>query len=286
MSDHNLESRQIARSELYPHLGALPHVLFTWRERVEANARSLYPAIDGLYLSIYPVRAGFTTCPYILPTFLDAARFLAPTMAWGVATPQQGAADELLAKATTQRSLCIMPFRRFGADECVALCAGLPGTGVVELLASGHAIGEAGAVAIGQLLAQPSALRRLAVGDASFGDAGAEALLLGLGATAVPTCGHPKAGRASRPWRPRRRAQCSSCVTMCRSIATFTPQAPRRASSRRCSSISKVWASRARARWARCSAARLRCASSPSRATRWARRASARWARACARRRP
>ena len=207
-------------------------------------------------------------------------------MAWGVATPQQGAADELLAKATTQRSLCIMPFRRFGADECVALCAGLPGTGVVELLASGHAIGEAGAVAIGQLLAQRSALRRLAVGDASFGDAGAEALLLGLGATAMPTCGHPKAGRASRPWRPRRRAQCSSCVTMCRSIATFTPQAPRRASSRRCSSISKVWASRARARWARCSAARLRCASSPSRATRWARRASARWARACARRRP
>jgi hypothetical protein len=253
MSDHNLESRQIARSELYPHLGALPHVLFT---------------------------EFFTPAHYPLPTFLDAARFLAPTMAWGVATPQQGAADELLAKATTQRSLCIMPFRRFGADECVALCAGLPGTGVVELLASGHA------VAIGQLLAQPSALRRLAVGDASFGDAGAEALLLGLGATAVPTCGHPKAGRASRPWRPRRRAQCSSCVTMCRSIATFTPQAPRRASSRRCSSISKVWASRARARWARCSAARLRCASSPLRATRWARRASARWARACARRRP
>ena len=110
-------------------------------------------------------------------------------MAWGVATPQQGAAtpqqgaaDELLAKAATQRSLCIMPFRRFGADECVALCAGLPGTGVVELLASGHAIGEAGAAAVGRLLAQPSALRRLAVGDASFGDAGAEALLLGLGA--------------------------------------------------------------------------------------------------------
>ncbi len=110
-------------------------------------------------------------------------------MAWGVATPQQGAAtpqqgaaDELLAKAATQRSLCIMPFRRFGAEECVALCAGLPGTGVVELLASGHAIGEAGAAAVGQLLAQSSALRRLAVGDASFGDAGAEALLLGLGA--------------------------------------------------------------------------------------------------------
>ena len=117
---------------------------------------------------------------------MDAARatrsLAQPTMAWGIATPQQGAADELLAKAVTQRSLCIMPFRRFGADECVALCAGLPGTGVVELLASGHAIGEAGAAAVGQLLAQPSALRRLAVGDASFGDAGAEALLLGLGA--------------------------------------------------------------------------------------------------------
>ena len=105
-----------------------------------------------------------------------------PTMAWG-ATPQQGAADELLAKAATQRSLCIMPFRRFGADECVALCAGLPSTSLVELLASGHAIGEVGAAAVGQLLAQPSALRRLAIGDVSFGDAGAEALLLGLGTT-------------------------------------------------------------------------------------------------------
>ena len=102
-------------------------------------------------------------------------------MAWG-ATPQQGA-DELLAKAATQRSLCIMPFRRFGADECVALCAGLPSTSLVELLASGHAIGEVGAAAVGQLLAQPSALRRLAIGDVSFGDAGAEALLLGLGTT-------------------------------------------------------------------------------------------------------
>jgi hypothetical protein len=101
-------------------------------------------------------------------------------MAWG-ATPQQG--DELLARAATQESLCIMPFRRFGADECVALCAGLPSTSLVELLASGHAIGEVGAAAVGQLLAQPSALRRLAIGDVCFGDAGAEALLLGLGAT-------------------------------------------------------------------------------------------------------
>ena len=101
-------------------------------------------------------------------------------MAWGAA-PQEGV-DDLLVKA--QRiggSLCIMPFRRFGAAECVALCAGLPSTGVVELLASGHAIGEAGAAAVGRLLAQHHALRRLAIGDASFGDCGAEALLLGMG---------------------------------------------------------------------------------------------------------
>lgn len=102
-------------------------------------------------------------------------------MAWGAA-PGQGV-DDLLTKAQRSGgSLCVMPFRRFGAEECVALCAGLPSTGVVELLASGHAIGEAGAAAVGRLLAQHSALRRLAIGDASFGDVGAEALLLGLGA--------------------------------------------------------------------------------------------------------
>ena len=120
------------------------------------------------------------TTAFLCPRNIHTVAAL-PTMAWG-ATPQQGA-DELLAKAATQRSLCVMPFRRFGADECVALCAGLPSTSLVELLASGHAIGEVGAAAVGQLLAQPSALRRLAIGDVSFGDAGAEALLLGLGTT-------------------------------------------------------------------------------------------------------
>ena len=101
-------------------------------------------------------------------------------MAWGAA-PQQGA-DDLIVKAQhSGGSLCIMPFRRLGAEECVALCGALPGTKVVELLASGHAIGEVGAEAVGRLLAQHPALLRLAIGDASFGDAGAEALLLGLG---------------------------------------------------------------------------------------------------------
>jgi hypothetical protein len=100
-------------------------------------------------------------------------------MAWGTNAPQ--GADDLLSKAQRGGSLCVMPFRRFGAEECAALCAGLPSTGVLELLASGHAIGEAGAAAVGGMLAQYRPLRRLAVGDSSFGDAGADALLRGLG---------------------------------------------------------------------------------------------------------
>ena len=130
-----------------------------------------------------PFNADYPSADYSLKlATIQTLRPSLPTMAWGATSPQQGA-DELLAKAATQRSLCIMPFRRFGADECVALCAGLPSTGLVELLASGHAIGEVGAAAVGRLLAQPSALRHLAIGDVSFGDAGAEALLLGLGTT-------------------------------------------------------------------------------------------------------
>ena len=95
-------------------------------------------------------------------------------MAWGTNAPQ--GADDLLSKAQRGGSLCVMPFRRFGAEECAALCAGLPSTGVLELLASGHAIGEAGAAAVGGMLAQYRPLRRLAVGDSSFGDAGADAI--------------------------------------------------------------------------------------------------------------
>ena len=60
-------------------------------------------------------------------------------MAWGTNAPQ--GADDLLSKAQRGGSLCVMPFRRFGAEECAALCAGLPSTGVLELLASAERLG-------------------------------------------------------------------------------------------------------------------------------------------------
>ena len=107
-------------------------------------------------------------------------------MAWGVPAPAS-APDDLLAKAQRSTTLCVMPFRRFGPDECAALCDGLADDSpLVELLASGHAIGEAGARAAGRLLARHATLRRLALGDALFGDAGVEALVAGLGEE--PSC--------------------------------------------------------------------------------------------------
>jgi|TARA_B100000524_G_scaffold289914_2_gene164816 hypothetical protein len=98
-------------------------------------------------------------------------------MAWGAA----GGSDELISKARGARSLCVMPFRRFCADECVALCTALADNDTLtELLASGHAIGESGAKALGALLSR-GVIERLAVGDTCFGGAGVAALAEGLG---------------------------------------------------------------------------------------------------------
>ena len=61
--------------------------------------------------------------------------------------------------------------------RCAALLARL----LTELGASGHAIGERGAHALGELLARADcSLRKLSLGDANFGDAGVLALLDGL----------------------------------------------------------------------------------------------------------
>lgn len=97
-------------------------------------------------------------------------------MAWG-------AKSDLLLKAQSSSSLCVMPFRKFGAEECAQLCLSLHSNSTLtELLASGHDVGEEGARALGLLLAQPECgLRRLAIGHNGWGAEGLSALLHGLG---------------------------------------------------------------------------------------------------------
>jgi len=102
-------------------------------------------------------------------------------MAWGTAEP---GADALISKARGGApSLIVLPFRRFGDDECVELCAALAdNVTLLELKCSGHALGAAGAEAVGRVLGSPScAIRRLALGDSTFGGRGVSALLDGLG---------------------------------------------------------------------------------------------------------
>jgi hypothetical protein len=97
-------------------------------------------------------------------------------MAWAVSS-------DLEEKARTARTLCVMPFRRFGPSECAKLCRVLAdNTSLTELLASGHAVGREGAVAIGELLGRTECgIRVLALGDTSFGREGVAALVQGLG---------------------------------------------------------------------------------------------------------
>ena len=96
-------------------------------------------------------------------------------MAWGSAasSPSQ-TASELLAKAQATGSIVVLPFRTFGDDEMIALCNLLAtNASVSELKASGKAISENGAVALGRLLASGScSLRNLAVGDTTFASTG------------------------------------------------------------------------------------------------------------------
>ncbi|KAL1521820.1 hypothetical protein AB1Y20_021471 [Prymnesium parvum] len=105
-------------------------------------------------------------------------------MAWG----QSSGASDLLAKAQGASSLCVLPFRSFGSEQCVALCDALRANRTLtELQASGHNIGQPGAEALGQLLGHPGcALRRLAIGHAGFGAEGVAALLRGLEDAACP----------------------------------------------------------------------------------------------------
>ena len=103
-------------------------------------------------------------------------------MAWGCAASGPPAQD-LIAKCVSSTSLVILPFRKFGDDECIALCAALHGNQILtELSASGHKVGDAGLRALGRLLGNECCvLQRLAIGDASLGGTGLRSICDGIG---------------------------------------------------------------------------------------------------------
>ena len=98
-------------------------------------------------------------------------------MAWGALPSAASPADvasELISKAKASGTIVVLPMRKFGSAELVALCEALDGNAsVTELKASGKATGTDGARALGTLLASGCCgLRHLAVGDADFGVTG------------------------------------------------------------------------------------------------------------------
>ena len=66
-----------------------------------------------------------------------------------------------------------------------------------EFYASGHALGNTGATAFGDMLASNSTLLRLCIGNAEFGDDGLSALCKGLKANSG-TCRAPFLGPIAR----------------------------------------------------------------------------------------
>ena len=103
-------------------------------------------------------------------------------MAWGRSPAGESSADDLIAKAAICSSLVVLPFRRFGDVQCVALCAALRGNQTLtELKASGHKLEASGLHAVGELLGSGECgLSRLAIGDASLGGRGVKSLYSGL----------------------------------------------------------------------------------------------------------
>ena len=101
-------------------------------------------------------------------------------MAWGSSAPID--MGELVAKAATTGELAILPFRKLSDADWVALAAALAASpAVTSLQATGRPIGTEGARAMGRLLvAQPTTLRHLSLGDATFADAGCLGALLEL----------------------------------------------------------------------------------------------------------
>ena len=108
-------------------------------------------------------------------------------MAWGSSAPID--MGELVAKAATTGELAILPFRKLSDADWAALAAALAASpAVTSLQATGRPIGPEGARAMGRLLcAQPTTLRHLSLGDATFADAGClGALLDGMGPAGAP----------------------------------------------------------------------------------------------------
>lgn len=94
-------------------------------------------------------------------------------MAWGKA-PAQGIDD--LAKRLVEndeklQSLTILRFRRLNESDVEALARALSKNSVLqELTASSHPISAAGSAALGAALQHNTALKRISVGNSSWGD--------------------------------------------------------------------------------------------------------------------
>ena len=113
-------------------------------------------------------------------------------MVWGTAastsTPAT-TATELISKASTTHSIVVLPFRKFGDPELIALCEKLAAApSITEIQASGKKLGADGANALGALLGSGKcALRKLAAGDSAFAECGGlGGLLHGLTTAANP----------------------------------------------------------------------------------------------------
>ena len=78
--------------------------------------------------------------------------------------------DHLNTSSEPCRSVYVLPGRTFGETEALALARAMePNSTLEELYASGHALGLAGAEALGAAIARHPALRVLCLGDETFG---------------------------------------------------------------------------------------------------------------------
>ena len=104
-------------------------------------------------------------------------------MAWGKPSTASPAAtaSELVAKASATNSIVVLPFRTFADAEMTALCGLLAAAPAITAInSSGKALGAEGAAALGALLSSGRcALRKLAVGDATFAESGGLRTLAG-----------------------------------------------------------------------------------------------------------
>lgn len=80
-------------------------------------------------------------------------------------------ADQLRANEPALKSLCLVPPKRFAEEDVEKICDGLEvNTCCHELLASGHALSEAGCKRLARMLRVNHTLQMLSVGDSSLAD--------------------------------------------------------------------------------------------------------------------